>query len=560
MEEKGRQVGLMGKIYSHAQKVITYAGPNVDEVEQQIGLQLVERLQEIFPEDHPVFKIMCTAGTLSEASAELRLRMGQFAELPADLRFTDPMNEQDQYVKQGWRWLMNIMLGEWPQRLWIVQEHFLNSEGEFLIGRDLLQWQPLMGLLFLVSNHVLPREPVDIFYLQRHESMLPTVNSLWTIWKQRAKGRGTGPSNVGGYLPLLVNVHNFFHLKCSDTRDKVYALISISSDVNQGGDGLTIRPDYSEAISPSTLSHRLSAAYIRAGKCIHVMIYASKWFKLSSLPSWSIDIEISGFTAPANPITNGHWTPHPEIESTSRPQLIHNDTALVCKGRIVDCIAQTSRVFRRQAIELTYLELLPSKLEFYHELLHVLGIGFDIHKMTIFCRSLTPHRRRRVTHPMLSDEQSLIADFYCFLCYPIDWLPRSLGVSPIEITGSETLLSRIQSTAVALSALFPPDYLHFVRSTPMQEYQSYNNWQVGEKILGRSFCWSEAGRFCNVMNQAQKGDAIVALSGMDRLFVIREVEPGRYRLIGDAYVDGLMRGEAYEGLDPKDVDYDIVIV
>lgn len=75
----------------------------------------------------------------------------------------------------------------------------------------------------------------------------------------------------------------------------------------------------------------------------------------------------------------------------------------------------------------------------------------------------------------------------------------------------------------------------------------------------RSFCVTKDGRVCNAMNQANLGDIVTALQGSDKLWVLRPVGT-RYRLIGDAYVDGLMAAEAYEGVDRNKVDYDIELV
>ena len=79
------------------------------------------------------------------------------------------------------------------------------------------------------------------------------------------------------------------------------------------------------------------------------------------------------------------------------------------------------------------------------------------------------------------------------------------------------------------------------------------------KFLGRSFCVTEQNRPCNCMNEVRVGDVVAALEGADVLYILRPVG-NRYRLIGDAYVDGLMLGEAYEGVNPEDVDYDIQLV
>jgi hypothetical protein len=63
------------------------------------------------------------------------------------------------------------------------------------------------------------------------------------------------------------------------------------------------------------------------------------------------------------------------------------------------------------------------------------------------------------------------------------------------------------------------------------------------------------------MNEVAKGDVVAAFEGAERLFILRPVAvTGKYRVVGDAFIDGLMNGEAYEGLDPDDVDYDIELV
>lgn len=73
---------------------------------------------------------------------------------------------------------------------------------------------------------------------------------------------------------------------------------------------------------------------------------------------------------------------------------------------------------------------------------------------------------------------------------------------------------------------------------------------------GRRLGRTRTGRFCNAMYNVQEGDAIVALKGADRLFIIRSVG-NTYKLVGDIFVDGLMDGEAYDNEVPDKVDYDI---
>jgi hypothetical protein len=77
---------------------------------------------------------------------------------------------------------------------------------------------------------------------------------------------------------------------------------------------------------------------------------------------------------------------------------------------------------------------------------------------------------------------------------------------------------------------------------------------------GRSLCTTKQRRVCSCMNKIDIEDVIAAFPGGDGLYILRPAEGGRYRLVGDAYVDGLMYGEAYEGVDADKVDYDIELI
>jgi hypothetical protein len=64
--------------------------------------------------------------------------------------------------------------------------------------------------------------------------------------------------------------------------------------------------------------------------------------------------------------------------------------------------------------------------------------------------------------------------------------------------------------------------------------------------LGRRFCLSSAGRLGQVPGDSKFGDEICIFPGMKTPFVVRKDlgNKGRYLLIGDCYIDGLMYGDA----------------
>ncbi|KAJ2996867.1 hypothetical protein NUW58_g830 [Xylaria curta] len=84
----------------------------------------------------------------------------------------------------------------------------------------------------------------------------------------------------------------------------------------------------------------------------------------------------------------------------------------------------------------------------------------------------------------------------------------------------------------------------------MQTYQM----QARAAAVGRGFATTQTGYIGLVPNCAQVGDQVVVILGATVPYVVRKVQSG-YLLVGDAFVHGLMYGEALERRDlpPTDV-------
>ena len=127
LEEKGQQVAMMGKIYEGAEYVVTYAGPVVSEIERQSGLKLYEKLKAVFPPEHDVFQHLKRASSLDISDEELSARWRD--QLPEEVRIVknwDRKKLDQHFVDHGWKWLLEVCLGEWTERLWIVQVRHLS--------------------------------------------------------------------------------------------------------------------------------------------------------------------------------------------------------------------------------------------------------------------------------------------------------------------------------------------------------------------------------------------------------------------------------------------------
>lgn len=127
-QEKSSQVALMGEIYNHADRIITYVGTAGDEEEENSGIKLLERLNQLFPTTHEVFERFHKARSVDVARKSVE----------SDLEvFREPAEEfavycAARYANQGWKWLLETGLGEWTERLWIVQVR-MHSISSFLV-------------------------------------------------------------------------------------------------------------------------------------------------------------------------------------------------------------------------------------------------------------------------------------------------------------------------------------------------------------------------------------------------------------------------------------------
>jgi len=193
------------------------------------------------------------------------------------------------------------------------------------------------------------------------------------------------------------------------------------------------------------------------------------------------------------------------------------------------------------------------------ECFNILGPEFSIERVAMLGRTLASNYKWDPSpHDVLSKAEHMV--------FHLLWNLRTITtqLEKLYIAGDidgATILSSCHGAIRKLSKLLPESYSD--KEDP--DGKGFVAYQLFEKYIllsGRSICVSDAGRLCNVMHQAQEGDAVVVFEGTDRLFIIRPVAESqqRCRLIGDAYVDGLMLGEAYEGMDPATLDYDIVLV
>jgi len=332
--------------------------------------------------------------------------------------------------------------------------------------------------------------------------------------------------------------------KCSDVRDHVYALLSLTSHASG------IDPDYSLSISDVCL--RLATNVLVNDRNLNVLSLAPHTSapvggkspaRLPDLPSWAPDLTCQGhlntlsqYSIRQRVFRAGGETPPPGVwissDSDGRP-LLH------LQGRIVDTVE----------------EMAPS----------IDALGFpsdeDIAPKAGFSAKIKMRMRnwiracRAVAFPSLSvtagdgvatatatnvdtDTRWSLAFARTLLC----------SMTALRDPAPAEVLESVQDYVNYLECYFTPDW---VLPESLRDIMLKYGPLIEQSLIvrggggGMSLCRTVEGRLGQVRTEGRKGDVICVLLGAEVPYLLRrsERDPGLWELVGNAYVDEVMQGE-----------------
>lgn len=551
-EEKSSQVAMMSKIYTRAVRVILYVGPAGPPAREHKGLKLLKRIQRNVTEEE--WEVMYGLGSLERIHEQFYDGSLVFFQLDADLEMLpdEEYSEEEilkRYHEQGWEWLISVTFGDWTRRLWIVQEQLLNHKVVALRGHDLLNWDALASIPFLFAVGYLPECYRDIWFKDVAEEEIEPgsiANALYGTWWERRNRKALGKDAewVSGLLP---NLQWYSGLRCEDPRDRVYGVLAVSSDRH----ALAIEPDYSASNTIEALSKDVSVAIFVNGGDLWPLSVALEWRRLQSgLPSWCINVDCPRETD-SEVMSPSQYEPHPITVREPVGRFDENDNILILKGRILDTIATTPD----SAIDSVHLE---SGWSFLASIVNMLSVELSHDYIANVHRCITSKENWTLPVDGLGSDGE-VAAYYLTIYHRTaqEEILKELEEGPSP--GRDDLQSRCSSIIENLSPFLP------AWGNDLPEETKTATEAIGEKVdlhtldVGRIIGATSSGRCFNAMRAIRGGDAIAALQGSDRLYLLRPAGD-LYSLVGDIYVDGLMNGESYEGLEPDEVDGDISLV
>ncbi|KAL8653827.1 MAG: hypothetical protein Q9226_003688 [Calogaya cf. arnoldii] len=462
LEERGHQVLRMPDIYTLTAGVVVWLGPESDK--SSVAIRTIKDIG---------LRIIVDWNFLNMA--------------PAPESEFDPgsKNSYDAVAPstEVWRSIHHLLGRAWFKRLWIIQEVYLAGKNTHVV----------CGSMKISYEHF----GNGIFYLMAWKGHNePQVERLWDLVTDLL-----ALSNQTSFRELDRVLHETRQSRCSDQRDRIYAVLSLVPEYKRLG----IRPDYTKSVTEVFQSVVLQQVKHRSQ--LDVLHFCSMDDRAMDLPTWVPDWSVRSSAPSMQSLLRFRADADAKAYSCSESEGI-----LAVTGHCVTIVDDIKKHFTEQIPDNT-----DASARVIGELISaVIGVESNesrVNRLHSLCRTLcaTAFNERNIpanTYAPLSEESLK----YIMGCD--DWLRRN-SVQP------------------------PEPYLRYLS-------------QVGRFSYGRVLFTSADGRLGLAPRATKPGDEICIILGCSSPVVLRSDDNGfSYRVVGECYLDGIMRGEALLGLLPK---------
>ncbi|KAL0933388.1 ankyrin and het domain-containing protein [Colletotrichum truncatum] len=516
--EKTHQIVRMTEIYSRAASVLIWLGSDDKDVDGVV--ELINEALELIPEvvDDPK-KNRAGAELLGQRNAE-RFENGKPTTKSID-----------------WKPLRSLLRHTWFERKWVFQEAVLNGKTLLYCGRFEMPFESVAELALRMATFGIQALPNDGSLTDQTVSFIPGRLYNLSLMRLSHWYRGKKP------IPLMDWVKATRSFFCSNPRDHILGILGHASDVEKDS---IISQDNLYALSVQDCYLRFTRSQLLEKRNLSVLASAPQrlvndalapWYhrpfirwknrRLSGLPSWVPDLRnqevdtLASYTLRHGRFSAG-GTELGNIE-------ILDDKILKCTGMVIDEIGHGGIFWpelpfppkpKRVPFPLNQLDSYHSSnawrsLNFYRQCVKLACGSYNIEDMSAerldaFWKTMTCERSQ------LSDR--IDVDMSGYVKMMITGMEVWLNSEDAEEAENARMRFIVAGQTVEMSMLSA--------ATP------------------RRFSYTTQGRLCMVPREARKGDHICILLGSEVPLVVRPTRDRMYELIGDAYVSGVMDGEA----------------
>ncbi|KAI6717429.1 hypothetical protein JHW43_000085 [Diplocarpon mali] len=497
-KERGDQVCQMAEIYANATRVLVWLSlpsPRVVDFDYLFGRDL--------------------AAAMESSNVSTGQRPGLLQKFVGMVDADTKLENFDSVMKLVAHNLSQVLDSPWFTRLWVVQEVGMAKSVLALIGNATLDFVDLVRIILKLERRTLLMDQLGL--------LTAGIANVFTTFPARFKELPGEVDSDYDFLELLevTRAH-----KASDSRDYIYALLGHPS-ARVHGEPLAV-PDYKK--TPEDLFFQVSVRILEQTNDLRLLsaIQARDDGKLNE--------------------TRASWTPSWTRESGVLSMGLYRDRYYsvlydACAGRSADLqVVRSQKVLRVQGFvfdrvdEYTPTETTNEKTGDRHqkgvEDLIISLLDFETPKTSSFGSS-TPLRLTDVGQTITAGfrNQNLAkfdADFAAFRIHMIDQ----------AVTTSER---------EALTSMLAPKGLEELQQLATSGALDEIYWATSRFCTGRKLFSTRDGRTGLGPEVLRRGDLCCILFGACVPIILRRAEAG-YTLVGEAYVHGVMKGEAMTDL------------
>ncbi|KAL6796302.1 heterokaryon incompatibility domain-containing protein [Trichoderma sp. SZMC 28013] len=559
--EKTQQVRLMGEIYSKAQRVLIWLG-NHEAIEAGVG-KLASRPPDEKHVDWKPLKPVFTNVLFYQAQAFLIW-----------LGFDSAVNmgvanlEQPQSPRQfDWSALVPVVQSPWFNRVWCIQELVLASNPLIVTRDSMISWDQFAGAVLEL------RTQFDTYRMKTQHRDDQSLENFYFLHDMRQKHKKKR-SQRHNLLELLFLARGF---QATDPRDKLFALVGLAGDVLSSDWEVT--PNYD--LSVAEVYHRFALWHLTRKRQFEIFSFGGGQSlalstELESLPSWVPNLTRPDFAAPL-----------PKLEYLSVNYIDLRYDVLKEFALRKKYFGEATKVYHA---DLKYpwwalgrqSDFRPARIAFSQgtAVIHVVGTKIGALKALG-----TPFDLKIANTEFMGEDSGFASN----ILHTWSWLNQTWAVAGQNVLGDKyARLPKDKIDAVwrtmiccmtangknaqftiysrAAQALYENFLENTQRLGLRQGGEVSKNAQVAvhdvvpltedlltklllmhtsavKWCLGRRFAVTDAGDFAAVPKAAQKGDVVCIFNGGRVPYVLRPAANGNYTLVGECYVDGMMRGE-----------------
>ena len=488
--ERTEQVRLMGTIYSKARLVVVWLG---EEDSHTV----------------PAFALMERISKLATVSAVRSLHANA-----SDIFNPDALQAMGlaSFPSANWESMHRLFERRWFQRSWVIQEVALADDAVVVCGCRIFNWDDVGRTgQYLVSSGFF-RAMQDTYGRQGR----PTFAS--NIQNSRARVK------LDAHRSLTLLLSSMRRFKATDPRDKIYSLLGLVRDKKdwdtQGKvDNNVVRPDY--CLSVDTIFRQVTKSLIKHESSLALLstVEDASLRVTLNLPSWVPDYavwqEVTILGMPDNPHKYCAGGDEPLSLYDSDLDTIHETLSLA--GYEIDSVVEIGMCNSDKSGENHEPEVLMSWFQLIAKLPESYCNGKP--RDDVIWRTFIGNVGG-ITHPAHADyARHFLAFLHWFLKDEKD-LRKAIGILNV---GTSTC-----------------DWKEIGMAGDPYLYATSYVYVAG---LRRLFV-TEKGYIGLGAISVQTGDKVFVFPGGLVPFVLRTSIEGCYRLVGEAYVHGIMRGEA----------------